>query len=291
MNEPAYSSNPKRLIEHPNPQLRVGGSLIRLHLPDRDSLTVEPVIRHRSRMDFHGFGRLESYEYGRLQHRVEAVILPESLDQWARAGEARNPPTWEDLLKLNYREPIAAPSDEDPAFVVGRLEIEEHPRITRWRLQSSWGDWLRSIDIHSAFVGDVLDQLEESREGKELLHKNPLLHVEGSLFHIRSVAVHPAFYGQAVRRRLIAHTLWAMHRGIGDVAIILVYPSDNALGPEGSPDQSVAATRQLTRYYQRMGFTRSLRGRIVAGRPVPMHVFFGAQPLRVSGLHEIGVIE
>lgn len=237
-------------------------------------------------MDFHGFGRLESYEYGRFQHRAEAVILRDTLQQWAQAEEIENPPTWEDLLKLAYPGTQPYLDDEDPAFVVGRIDLEEHPRITRWRLNLSWSDWLRSIDAVSALVGEVLDEVEAGMAQFQSAGR-----VEGSLFHIRNVAIHPEFHGQAIGRRLIAHTLWMMHRGVGDVAVILVLPNPNPLGPAEPADQSSAEIRKLTRYYRGMGFTRSIPGPIVDGQPVPMHAFFGTEPLRVSGLHEIGVGE
>jgi GNAT superfamily N-acetyltransferase len=270
----------------PPHELRVGGSLIRVRIAGFDAFSVEPEIRHRSRMSFRGFGQLESYEYGRFQHQVEAVILRESFEEWVRAEPLKSPPRWEDLTPLAYPGTQPHLDDDDPAFVVARLEIEEHPRITRWRLGLSWGEWLRAIDRDSALVGDVLDQLEPEDAGE-----SPMPTKGGSLFHIRSVAVHPTFMGQAIRRRLIAHTLWTMHRSRGDVAVILVLPHPNPLGDDPRPDQSVAAIRSLTRYYQRIGFARSSRVPMQAGVPVPMHVFFGIEPLRVSGLHEIGIAE
>lgn len=280
------SSTDGREIPPPRAQLRVGGSRVKLQFEGRDDLSVEPAICHRSRMDFQGFGRLESYEYGRFQHRIEAVILPASIEQWAKAEGIENPPTWNDLESIAFPGTQPHLTGEDPSFVVGRIELEEHPRITKWRLQMSWGDWLRAIDSESALLGDILDSLEDS--------VSPTVSIEpyqGSLFHIRRVAVHPAFQGQAVGRRLIAHALWTMHRGIGDVAMIPVLPTANPLGVDEKPDQSPAAIRQLSRYYQRMGFQRSVPGKFVAGEPVPMHHFFGVEPLRVSGLHELGIIE
>jgi len=270
----------------PRAQLKVGGSLIRVQLPGRSPITAEPEIRHRSRMSFHGFGRLESYEYGRFQHRVEAVILRECIEERGRKG-VENAPTWKELVSLGSPETQPYLSDEDPGFVVARLEIEEHPRITKHRLRSTWGAWLRAVDSTSALIGDVLDRMEGEDAGNEATDR-----LDGSLFHIRTVAVHPAFRGQAIGRRLIAHTLWTMHRGYGDVAMILLFPGFNPLDPSASqPDQSASAVRKLCRYYQKLGFRRSVAGRALGHEAVPMHVFFGMEPLHVSGLNEIGVVE
>ena len=54
-------------------------------------------------------------------------------------------------------------------------------------------------------------------------HMGPTL-IDGSLFLIRQLEVHPAFRGQRIGARLLLHALLKLGRGTGDVAVGLVKP-------------------------------------------------------------------
>lgn len=113
--------------------------------------------------------------------------------------------------------------------------------------------------------------------------------IDGSLFYIRGLFVHPAFQGQRLGARLLAHTLWAMQRSTGDTAILLAKPVQNFFAPD-DPACGVEEIRRLVQYYRRLGFTRAdPRAPIRPDEPVAMYALFGESRLPFRGIGELGL--
>jgi GNAT superfamily N-acetyltransferase len=231
---------------------------------------VQPTIHQRCITRYDGFADLDSlYGYPPISHVIDLTISQDNSEV--------GPGAWWDNLVRTF-----APdsSDGEERVRIASAQIDEFPARFIWDLKTSWFDWLDSMDVDLALVGELADELSE-------LDDSPAL-ICGSLLYIRAVDVHPAFAGQQIGARLLAHSLWSLSRCTGDVAVLFAKPVQGVFR-EGQPDCSAAAIRRLTGYYRRMGFERSRpRERFRDNDAVLMHARIGEFTLPFRGLGDLG---
>jgi GNAT superfamily N-acetyltransferase len=260
--------------------LRVGGTTIRL--PGKDGLEVCPAITHTCQQRYAGFADVESLASEGISHEIAVLVTK---DELADALHDRHRSRDDSDRAWAALEPYVAEhgrtSYERGELTIARMNVEEFPVARQRDLREGWFYWLDAIDGDTAVAGEVADRLVDDEGTFALL--------DGSLFYIRGVSVHPAFQGQQIGARLVAHGLWALHRSTGDVAILLAKPSKNAFTGEESRC-GVRDIRRLARYYERMGFERSApEERIRAGEPVTMHLLLGEFRLPFQSLGTMGI--
>ena len=185
-------------------------------------------------------------------------------------------------------EPLSLPHvpevlDRD-RLLVARLEVAEHREIICQTLcGGSWFEYLDAIgdDGGTLMTGIVVDlagydkPIDEDRDGMPPL-------IEGSLFWFRSLGLHPAFRGQNIGARLLAHALFHLHRCEFDLAVLEAFPMKTIFDSK-VPPRTVAAVRKLVSYYEWVGFKRSRPEERIRCRAVPMHSYFGSLGLPVRG--------
>jgi GNAT superfamily N-acetyltransferase len=255
-------------MQMPKPKLiEVSGTEVQL--PDGGP-AVEPTIRQRCVTRYNGFADLDSlFDAPPISHEIDVTI-----SRWVLETEEGDPWSW---LAAAF-EPES--SDGEEWVTIASAQVDELPARFRWDLNTTWFDWLDSMDDDLAVVGEFADDLTERDDCMALL--------SGSLLYVRKVEVHPAFYGQQIGARLVAHSLWSLSRSDGDVAMLLAKPMKGRFHPE-KPDCSAAAIRRLAGYYRRMGFVRSRpRERFRDDGPVLMHALIGEFTLPFRGLGGMG---
>lgn len=259
--------------------IQVGDTQVEVPLPGGEPLRVRPQIVHEMGERYAGFADAESLMQGGIGHRVSVVLNRDEVeDTLSEHGGDSAEAAWRSLEA--YATERTREQFEKGGLVVAVLRAEEFPSRIRSDLGLSWFLWLDAIDSDTAVAGTVADEIQEAGESFALL--------DGSLFYIRGLSVHPAFGGQQLGARLIAHALWAMQRCTGDTAVLLAKPTENYF-TAGEPACGVREIRRLVRYYERMGFIRADRAeRIRAGEAVAMYALFGEHRLPFRGLGELG---
>lgn len=246
--------------------IEVAGTTVQL--PDGGP-AVEPTIRQRCVTRYSGFADLDSlFGAPPISHEIDVTV-----SRWVLETEGD---AWERLAGS-----FEVESSEGEEWVrIASAQVDEFPARFQWDLNTSWFDWLDSMDGDVAVVGEFADELRERDDCMALL--------SGSLLYVRNIDVHPAFSGQQIGARLVAHSLWSLSRSDGDVAMLLAKPMKGRFR-EGEPDCSAAAIRRLARYYRRMGFERSHPGeRFGKDRAVLMHALVGEFTLPFRGLGGMG---
>ncbi len=225
-----------------------------------------------------GFADAESLMQGGIAHSISIVLTRDEVEDTLHERGGSAEAAWQGLetfVTERTREQFA-----NGELVVAVLRVEEFPVRIRSDLGLSWFLWLDAIDSDTAVAGTVADEIQEARDSFALL--------DGSLFYIRGLSVHPAFGGQQLGARLVAHALWAMQRSTGDTTVLLAKPTENYF-TAGEPACGVREIRRLVRYYERMGFVRAEPDeRIRAREPVAMYALFGENRLPFRGLGELG---
>lgn len=231
---------------------------------------VQPTIRQGCITRYNGFADCDGlYDHPPISHVIDVTISDDELE----IGEE-----WWAKLTATIR---PEGSDGEEWVRIASAQIDEFPARFSWDLKTSWFNWLDSMDGDLAVVGELADELME--------HDGSLALICGSLLYLRSVDVHPAFRGQQIGARLVAHALWSLSRSTGDVAALLAKPVRSEFR-EGEPDCSAAAIRRLAGYYRRMGFERSRpRERFRDNGAVLMHARIGEFTLPFRGLGGMGV--
>ena len=232
---------------------------------------VQPTIRQRCITRYNGFADCDGlYDHPPISHVIDVTISHDELE----IGEEE----WWAKLTATFR---PEGSEGEEWVRIASAQIDEFPARFSWDLNTSWFNWLDSMDADLAVVGELADELME--------HDDSLALICGSLLYLRSVDVHPAFRGQQVGARLVAHALWSLSRSTGDVATLLAKPVRSEFR-EREPDCSAAAIRRLAGYYRRMGFERSRpRERFRDNGAVLMHARIGEFTLPFRGLGGMGV--
>ena len=241
-----------------------------IHLPENGP-AVQPTIRHRCITRYGGFADLDGL-YGRppISHVIDVTLGQDDLEIGSGA--------WWEKLTATFR---PEKSDGEEWVRIATVQIDEFPARFCSDLRTSWFNWLDSMDSDLAFVGELADELMEVEDSVAL--------ISGSLLYVRAVDVHPAFAGQQIGARLVAHSLWSLSRSTGDVAVLLATPVQSEFR-DGEPDCSAAAIRRLADYYRRMGFERSRqRERFRDDGAVLMHARIGEFTLPFRGLGDLGL--
>lgn len=198
--------------------IEVAGTAVRL--PDGGP-AVEPMLKQRCTTLERGFADLESlYDAPPISHEIDVAVSRYPLES---ADEA----AWTRLAALFKVER----SEADEWVTIASTQVDEFPARFYWDLKTTWYDWLDPMDGDLAVVGEFADEMMEREDSMGLL--------SGSLFYIRNVEVHPAFSGQQIGARLVAHALWSLSRSDGDVAMLLARPMTGRFHP-GKPDCSAA---------------------------------------------------
>jgi GNAT superfamily N-acetyltransferase len=247
--------------------IEVAGTTVQL--PDGGP-AVEPTLRQRCVTRYSGFADLDSlFDAPPISHEIDVTI-----SRWVLETEEGDP--WE-RLAASFK---VESSDGEEWVTIASAQVDEFPARFRWDLNTTWFDWLDSVDDDVAVVGEFADLLTERDDCMALL--------SGSLLYVRLADVHPAFTGQQIGARLVAHSLWSLSRSDGDVAMLLAKPMKGRFREE-KPDCSAAAIRRLAGYYRRMGFERSYPGeRFAKDRAVLMHALIGEFTLPFRGLGGMG---
>lgn len=237
-------SNPKR-TQRSVAALNVLGASVRLPMHTGGFLEREPVIYHdASFRTCHGFVDLDGvYGSPPVRHTL-TLTLPLCGTEYAHNRASLRSVTG---LAFEVRE---TPEEGEPGWevVVARLTMAQLNSRHRDVLRTSWHEWLDSIDGDLAWVGSFLDHATEEPDEYE----SDL--IGGALFHIYNVGVHPAFRGQDVGLRLIAHALLNASTGLNDAATLIAADAPNGWDGRGR-DQTRARARALARHYARLGFS------------------------------------
>lgn len=240
---------------------------------------------------------------------------------FADADVLREPPTYEFSCYVDVESPDAWDVDHEDAdrirahlptfavahgptiqrggrLLIGHLRITPYPERVRQQLGESWFNWLDSRNGDAAQVGECADRIVEDLDGVGI---GALL--DGSLLHCESLEVHPAFAGQDIGLRLLAHGLWAVGRSVYDVAILSAAPIVSRFasydGDESRPATNgpralrapvarrEAAVQRLVRHYARLGFQRvyPVKTPRSKGDGIPMY-FSSNWRMNVTGLDE-----
>lgn len=227
---------------------------------------VEPTIRQRCTTRYSGFVDLDSlYGAPPISHEIDVTISQHVL-------EMEDEDAWKRLAASFEVEK----SRDEEWVTIASAWVDEFPARFYWDLKTTWFEWLDSMDGDLATVGELADDLMERGDSMALL--------SGSLLYVRSVDVHPAFSGQQIGARLVAHSFWSLSRSDSDVAMLLAKPMKGRFRLR-EPDCSATAIRQIAGYYRRMGFERSQpRERFRDGGAVLMHAPIGEFTLPFRGL-------
>lgn len=268
------------------PPLHVARTPVLVNLPAGKSFEVSPQILHTMEMRFNDFGDIGAYDQNPPSHEVRVVLTEDDLSFARPRGSGVR-----DQVAVSFDElkPLVVPSLEEAyqkgEFVVAILQVEEFPSTVAFDFRGTWFDWLDAIDGDLAIVGELADGLRDDEDDLSMAL------LSGSLFYPRALSVHPAFSGQRIGLRLLAHTLWALHRAEGDTAILLAKPMSNHFAP-GEPKTGATEIRRLAKHYERIGFRRVPgHGRVKSGQPVPMILRFGEERIPVTGLGSYGLEE
>src|SRR6185295_13571260 len=101
-----------------------------------------------------------------------------------------------------------------------------------------WFDYLDGFDQESGDVGAILDDLMETDD---------TLLLDGSLWLLRRLGVHPVVRGQHLGLQLVARTLSYCRNAEGDLAVLTAHPSSTWFG-------APVAETSLIPYYRKVGF-------------------------------------
>jgi len=279
------SRRKRRALELPGPE-------IRLTLPGVGEIDVEPDVEHTARTRWMGFADADEC-MAITEHVfdcfVERYRLEGDLPGLERSDSGLPRATGGEQWRAYMQPFMLAHHPEglnDEHLHIARLEVRECPRIVCDALAD--GDWLRWLDAVgddgrtgiAELVGEFTS--EDNEQNEELGLEFPLL--DGSLFWLRQLGVHPAFRGQRIGARLMAHAMWALHRAVGDLAVLEAHPTKTVFDAEEPTGTTVDTIARLVAYYERVGFLRSRPGQPIGDRAVAMHVQFGAKGLPVRGL-------
>jgi len=263
----------------------------RLLMADGSVLSCSPSIMHRAEYpSCIAFCEPAAYIGEPTVHTFDVVLTDEDVARICRGGE-------NDLLAHEEARAMLLPlvnehtrerfeRAQEPEFLLATLEVEEFRAAFRWELGWSWSAWLDAIDGETAEVGEIADWLIDEADGTGSFRL-----IDGSLYYLRRLGVHHAARGQQLGARLIAHALWTLHRSDGDVAVLLVRPTQSIFD-ETDPPCDADSTLRLARYYGRMGFKRYRpHERPEDGAIVPMYACHGERRLNFKGAPSIGHVQ
>ena len=241
------SKSPSRAkrTRRPTGPLSVLGAAVRLPMQDGTMVESEPLIYHEASFrTCHGYVDPDGvYSDPPIRHTL-TLTLP--LGDTEFAEERGSLPTVSEV-PLEVR---AAPdgSDSGRELIVARLTMAQLNSRYRDLVGTSWHEWLDSIDSDLAWVGSFLDEAADDPEEYECDL------IGGALFHIYNVGVHPAFRGQNVGLRLIAHALVITSAGLNDAATLIAADAPNGWD-QRERDQTRTRANALARHYARLGFS------------------------------------
>ena len=183
-----------------------------------------------------------------VTHTLEARLTRFHLEEVGPSSLPRG--TWDRVAALPDVDVERDDVDyQAPAVIIGRLTIGEYPDYLRCdcsgRPGISWFDWL---DGEGTELGAIADRTQHQA-------RYEFAPSQGSLFWCKRRSVHPAFRGQHLGARLLAHALWTLPRRVEDLALMEVMPMDGEFGGP-PPVRTRAAILGLARYYERLGLTR-----------------------------------
>ncbi|MFL5580929.1 MAG: GNAT family N-acetyltransferase [Gemmatimonadaceae bacterium] len=236
------------------------------------------------------FSRGAWRSYG-LMHAFALEVTPEGVAtaNWLRASPAkdrrparvlgeRRAELWGALRSLGDVAPPRRRVFTDARLLVARAVVEEIP--SRWVAEIGRDSWFESLSDGEDFDAPMYRAVDRLREVTlPGVARRPLSN-GGSLHVLRLFEVHPAFAGQLLGARLLAHALWVLMRHPGDLVYLAACPGRALFTRTPLPRQPshvpAAAIRSLVAYYRRLGFTRAERGPMQDGTPVPMYRHVGA---------------
>jgi GNAT superfamily N-acetyltransferase len=264
-------------MPRPRP-IQVRGTTVQIPIGVEGStgLEVTPDILHTSKSQFGGFAdRSSLYDAAPVKHRFDLVITRDMVDMEAGLRSAARP-DWDTIAGLCTPYPAEARGE---AVLAAYLVVDELPARFRRELNTTWAEWLDSMDGELGIVGEFADELADRPDTKALQ--------EGSLFYLREVDVHPLFAGQCVGARLIAHAMWTVCRSAGDVAALLARPKRGRFR-EFEPEGRHISRQGLVKYYERIGFARAEPGGPGSDDCELMFALIGARPLNFAGIGALG---
>lgn len=233
---------------------------------------VLPTIIHTVAPMHSLIGDREATLEGELQHTFELVIEPTDVDGWNKDA---TDPRWPEMKQYVVPKTRAA-YEEDGQLIIARLRVIEFPAAHRYDVGERWVVVLSDFDVEGSEIAVMVEELYEADDNTCLL--------DGGLFFMVRLDVHPAFRGQQIGARLIGSALWQLHRSGGDVAALLAKPVACDFGGEQKPPVTVRAIRRLVRYYERMGFKAWDSGDpIQRNGCVPMYAVFGEDGMLFKG--------
>lgn len=189
------------------------------------------------------------------QHRFEVVLHPSSLYHPGRRRSLLRPViAWRRLRDLTVPETAARfrwrrKLGDDPELVLAQLDVTEFVVAS---IENTI-DWFEALDGQALAGGELYEMVEALINGDRL---DGAL-IDGSLFYLEHLHVHPAIRGQRVGVRLIEHALSVLRRSDCDLAVGLANPIRTLFEPlpaGAAWEPPVEARDRLVRYYRSAGF-------------------------------------
>lgn len=255
--------------------IELPGADLQVPLADGGKLEATPLVKIEVDLPGgFGFGNFDEEVDGNPRTFVYRCVV--GGDIWD--GEAAD---LEALLTGYTREHYEKTAD----LVVAECVVYIYPEWLRNQMRANWAYWLDATSDIAADIGVAIERLERRRTQS--------LGLWNRLIMIDRIAVHPAFRGQWVGARLLAHAILDRFSGMGDVVAFGAYPMHNPFDG-ATPLLSEGSVRSLVRYYQRLGFRRATRERITKDEPVIMYLALNdfvapMDRLNFRGLEPIGV--
>jgi GNAT superfamily N-acetyltransferase len=135
------------------------------------------------------------------------------------------------------------------AILAGRLEVYEWMELQRSKQRASWYDLL-DFDHDSASLAEFVSDIVEDTRGDY-----DMALVEGSLYLIKDLQVHPPFRGQCLGLRLMAHAIQALNRSGSDVFVCQAMPMPSMFEAQpANPGRDRESVKRLAAYYRQLGF-------------------------------------
>jgi GNAT superfamily N-acetyltransferase len=223
-------------------------------------LTVWPHIEHTARYPsgrpLDGGAQSEPI----ASHTFEFRVMQDDLT--TRLSGARTPKgdeRWERLIAvphLIHGVEMAYGGSGMPYVVPARLDVLELTDRVRQEGGRSWWDWFDQAGDDE--LGEIAHTIAKHDDDGEY----GLALIGGAAYYFTDLDVHPAFRGQHLGARLLAHATWLLVCECDNIGLLRASPKVHGLFDpprEGTNEPDAVPIEQhhaLTRYYERVGYRR-----------------------------------